>query len=77
MYPLGILCPSVCFEYRIGFEKCSKEYDSNSALVHRKTFGIIIEKAAKKRSPLQPSRKSERSGDQYRRTFDMNLKTHL
>ncbi|GLC82910.1 hypothetical protein LBYZC6_50240 [Lacrimispora brassicae] len=37
----------------------------------------IIEKAQKERSPLRPNRKCERSGAQYWKTFDMNLKTHL
>lgn len=37
----------------------------------------ILEKAVKKRSHLRLNRKSERLGAQYRKTFDMNLKTHL
>jgi len=49
-------------------------------LLLQKKTGLIVEllqKAYKKRSPLRPNRKCERSGAQYRKTFDMNLKTHL
>ena len=49
-------------------------------LLLENTKGIlakIIEKAQKERSPLRPNRKCERSGAQYRKTFDMNLKKHL
>lgn len=42
-----------------------------------KLINDILEKAVKKRSPLRPNRKCERLGAQYRKTFDMNLKTHL
>ena len=41
------------------------------------TIEWILKKAKRQRSPLRPNRKCERCGAQYRKTFDMNLKTHL